>query len=333
MIRTRPVPQCPLCQHAGELRNADLNDRLFDAPGKWNLRECSNQDCRLLWLDPAPVTEDIPLAYRKYYTHTGNTNQKAQLNRTAWSGYRAMVFGAERYPATLREKILGLAFFFLPNRKAAVEYPIRQLHDLPNGRALEIGCGSGGLLQDVVGMGWQAVGIDFDAAAVTAAREKGLDVHVGDLASQSFADQSFDAVLMNHVIEHLPDPVATLKEIKRIMRPRGRLLCVTPNSRSWGSRRFANNWRGLEPPRHIQIFTRDSLRHAAKQAGISRAIVHVTVRSSIQILKESLLLESPQTDTAKVSVRIYLELIWLWEWALTKMGKDAGEELLLVAEL
>lgn len=332
MIRTRPVPHCPICNHAGELYYADLNDRLFDAPGKWSLRACTNPQCSLLWLDPAPVAEDLHLAYRKYYTHAGNANHQVSPNRAAWRGYRALVFGTARYPATLREKLLGLAFFLLPNRKVAVEYPIRQLHDLPQGRALEIGCGSGGLLQDVVGMGWQAVGIDFDAAAVASARDRGLDVRVGDLASQSFADQSFDAVLMNHVIEHLPDPVATLQEIKRILRPGGRLLCATPNGHSWGSRHFGHNWRGLEPPRHIQIFTRDALRSAAQQAGFSQTVVHVTVRSSIQILKESLLLENPQANTAKISVRLYLELIWLWEWLLTKVGMDAGEELLLVAE-
>lgn len=332
MIRTKAVAHCPICSSGGETLYADLRDRLFDTPGLWHVRRCSGPQCGMLWLDPAPVAEDIHLAYRKYYTHQDAGIADDPPARGAWRGYRAWVFGTARFPATLREKLMGLSFFLLPNRKVAVEYPIRQLHDMPNGLALEIGCGSGRLMQDVVAMGWKAIGIDFDASAVESARSKGLDARVGDLASHPFAEGSFDAVLMNHVIEHLPDAGGTLRQIMRLLRPGGRLLCVTPNGESWGHKRFVENWRGLEPPRHLQIFNRRSLHALAKSAGFERSSVRVSVRSSIQVLEESLMLEKPGINARSFPARVYLELVWFWEWVLTRLGRNAGEELLLVAE-
>jgi len=46
-----------------------VNDRLFDVPGQWNVRQCTNPDCGLLWLDPRPVEDDIGKLYRNYFTH------------------------------------------------------------------------------------------------------------------------------------------------------------------------------------------------------------------------------------------------------------------------
>src|SRR5437870_10976706 len=68
-IRTVPRPDCFLCGATGAVLHQGLTDRLFSAPGTWYLRKCSASNCELVWLDPFPITEDVPKAYETYYTH------------------------------------------------------------------------------------------------------------------------------------------------------------------------------------------------------------------------------------------------------------------------
>jgi hypothetical protein len=65
-IRSRPFPECSLCGTRGEPLYAGLTDRLFGAPGEWNLKCCSNSGCGLIWLDPMPLEDDIGKAYENY---------------------------------------------------------------------------------------------------------------------------------------------------------------------------------------------------------------------------------------------------------------------------
>ena len=327
-IRTRAVECCPQCGASGQQIHQNLSDRLFGAPGVWGSKRCSNRQCGLVWLDPMPTIEDIHLAYANYYTHENDTTRR---KRYAWQGYRSMLFGSDRFPASLGQKIAGVCFFVLPNRKPAVEYPFRQLNGLPVGRILEIGCGAGDMLQHMKLSGWQTVGIDFDGAAVMAAQAKGLEVHVGDLSMQAFPDMSFDAVMMNHVIEHLPMPLQTLLEINRILRPGGLLIGITPNAESWGHRHFSRDWLALHPPQHLQIFTQSALSNMANKAGFAQVRVTVSAMNAMEVLKGSVQLRSPEMKVNKLSTRLHLEAIWLWEWFLTLLGKRSGELLVFVA--
>ncbi len=72
---------------------------------------------------------------------------------------------------------------------------------------------------------------------------------------------------MIHVIEHLFDPIGTLKICRRLLKPGGRLLVVTPNAASLGHAAFKAAWRGLEVPRHLFLFSRESLEICLEQAG------------------------------------------------------------------
>ncbi|MBR4249601.1 MAG: class I SAM-dependent methyltransferase, partial [Verrucomicrobia bacterium] len=68
-IQTEARPFCPLCGERGEMFYSRLKDQLFGAPGEWDLCKCPAGNCGLLWLNPAPVQEDIGKAYQSYYTH------------------------------------------------------------------------------------------------------------------------------------------------------------------------------------------------------------------------------------------------------------------------
>jgi hypothetical protein len=78
-IRAFPKASCLLCGELGTVLYSGLRDRLFSAPGTWHLKQCMRSECRLAWLDPAPLPEDLGLAYKNYYTHTGSATGTSAL--------------------------------------------------------------------------------------------------------------------------------------------------------------------------------------------------------------------------------------------------------------
>jgi len=125
---------------------------------------------------------------------------------------------------------------------------------------LDIGCGSGGLLHR---LGYQnAIGIDWNAEGLRALKIQthGARVAVGDATKLPFRDRSIDVLLHQHVIEHLYDPVAAVSEWKRVLKPGGELLIVTPNAQFADPRVFADDT-------HVEIFNRSSLVNRLVEGG------------------------------------------------------------------
>jgi SAM-dependent methyltransferase len=109
-------------------------------------------------------------------------------------------------------------------------------------------------------VGWEVYGVEINEFAACVAREQHwLDVRVGTLEQAAFPDEFFDAVTLWDVLEHLHDPVASLREIRRILKLDGVLVIRVPNANSWDAALFGRYWAGLEPPRHLYVFTPNTL--------------------------------------------------------------------------
>jgi 2-polyprenyl-3-methyl-5-hydroxy-6-metoxy-1,4-benzoquinol methylase len=264
-IRTRPCPECYLCGAPGKTLYQGLRDRLFGAPGEWNLKECPNPECGLIWLDPVPVEEDIGKAYQNYYTH------KVYLRKGIKRFVHRMMNGA----------ILRITRIYKEQRRINYMY----LEEMKPGKLLEVGCGSGQFLDCMRRAGWEVEGVEIDSRAADYARKKyGVPVHIGTLESMQYPDNTFDAVTMNHVIEHVYEPVTLLQECHRVLKPGGRLVVVTPNTISYGHRRFRQYWRGLEPPRHLYVFSPVTLRRVAERAGFQDVLIWTTLANAYVII-------------------------------------------------
>lgn len=140
----------------------------------------------------------------------------------------------------------------------------------PSGRLLELGCSVGYFLN--------AARSDFDVEGVEpsawarehAQRRFGLRLHAS-LEQAGFEPGSFDVVAMIDVIEHLPDPKASLEQAARLLKPGGILYLVTPDIGSLSAAVLRSYWWGLRPA-HIYYFDGRTLGSLLQDCGFSVAL-------------------------------------------------------------
>lgn len=337
-IRVYERPRCRICGRQGAPVYHGLSDRLFGVPGEWDIYRCPNRACGLMWLNPQPVEEDIALAYANYYTHEATPpRSKPGAADPLSRGILADAYLTLRYSYNSLvqgwwHKGIGFFMYFLVARRATLDFDVMYLAHVPGGRLLEIGCGSGEFLQRMQWLGWTVEGVDFDPAAVAAARSRGLNVHEGRVEQLGYHDAGFDAIVLSHVIEHLHDVQGLLRECRRLLRPNGHLVVVTPNTRSLCCRLFGRNWRGLEPPRHLYLFTPHALALVAKQAGLHVIKLSSGIRDAAGMFRRSQALKAGKNQPAVGKfARLLGVIVFCVEWAMTLMGWSVGEEIILIA--
>jgi 2-polyprenyl-3-methyl-5-hydroxy-6-metoxy-1,4-benzoquinol methylase len=122
------------------------------------------------------------------------------------------------------------------------------------GRLLDIGCSNGAFIEAATACGWEACGIELRKSSASFARERGLDVFMQPLNELHFQDNSFDAITMWQVLEHLPDPPECMNECCRILKPGGIFAFSTPNVQSIGWRVLKSDWPAIDPGCHNHLF-------------------------------------------------------------------------------
>lgn len=124
---------------------------------------------------------------------------------------------------------------------------------ITSGRLLEIGSSTGEMLA-AASPAFEAIGVEADAQTSAAARARGLQCVNGTLFDARFPDAHFDAAVLYHVIEHLPSPVAAVRELQRIVKPGGWLVMEAPNIQTIWFRLLGPRWRQFIPD-HLFFFS------------------------------------------------------------------------------
>jgi 2-polyprenyl-3-methyl-5-hydroxy-6-metoxy-1,4-benzoquinol methylase len=262
-------PVCRLCGSGAVDPWAEGTDQKFGGAGRFSYRQC--RECRLVFLHPPLSTRQLARYYPDHVTPVVRPGEGPRMQRIRqWLKHAV---ADEWYGYAKRPGFHGSPWKRLV--RTAIGWPLRPLlAQVPpyraGGRVLDVGCGSGGYLAFLSGLGWRCDGVETGEKSRTYARTVlGLDVRNGPLESCRYPDASFDVVTLWHVIEHLPDPAGTLREIRRILKPDGQLYLRTPNVQSWEAVWFRGHWYGLDPPRHLCLFSPETLERALRESGFS----------------------------------------------------------------
>ena len=263
---------CPVCLNSVTAPALSGTDLLFETTSKlFTLDSCPA--CRCLFLNPMPGSDEIAGFYPTQYWWNSS---RPGLLKTLESIYRRIA---------LHDHISFI-------RRAAGNRA-----DL-----LDVGCGSATLAGLLKPRGVRAMGVDFSAeAAKVAAEENGVRVVVGSLADAAFQDRSFDIVTMFHVMEHVTNPREVLAEVARILRPDGKVILQVPNIDSWQFRLFGARWYGLDIPRHLIDYSKDSMINLLRDSGfVPHRVRHFNLRDNAPAFVSSLF---PSLDPVSRAVR------------------------------
>jgi 2-polyprenyl-3-methyl-5-hydroxy-6-metoxy-1,4-benzoquinol methylase len=137
------------------------------------------------------------------------------------------------------------------------------------GRVLDVGCAAGFFLRVMRDAGWEVTGLE-PSEAIRAQAQESLgkeSVHGALLGEVELAPGSFDLVTMWDVVEHIPDAVAALREVRRLLAPGGKLLIETQNVDSRAAKVLGKRWQHYKHHEHIYHFNPRTIARLVGDAG------------------------------------------------------------------
>jgi 2-polyprenyl-3-methyl-5-hydroxy-6-metoxy-1,4-benzoquinol methylase len=245
------VARCPACDGRLDLGVIESSDRLCGLPGTFSVASCElcGMGVTLPPVEEAQLASFYPTTYGTYEPlPTGVLSRvSAAVQRfQAWEGLRTT--------------------------------PMDRLAELPAGRLLDVGCGRGDFGAWLVRRNWSVTGVEPSAHACAVARSRGIDALTGTLADVELEPGTFDAAVFRHSLEHVSDPVDSLRRAREALREDGMIVVRLPNFGCWQRRRFGGRWFHLDLPRHRFHFNAEALRMVLTRAGFTR--VQITTSSS-----------------------------------------------------
>ena len=277
-VRVREAPRCPLCRNFGAILYSGLRDRYWDAPGSWSLRRCAT--CGHLWLDPQPEAGEIGKLYTSYFSH-GEAPRLPFVGDGFWEKASRGVLEALGYRGIAKgraERWIGVLVRLVPPVWDECAQVVRSVRGPVRGELFDVGCGNGSYLEVMRTLGWRVRGLEPDPVAARIARGRGFDVMERSIEEADIPQESLEVVTMDHVIEHVIDPVRVLATARGWLRDGGQLTITTPNAESRGHRKFRDVWFHLDPPRHLHLFSLRNLMACVERAGL-RTVEFGTVGS------------------------------------------------------
>jgi 2-polyprenyl-3-methyl-5-hydroxy-6-metoxy-1,4-benzoquinol methylase len=292
----RARPTCPLCARslARSVIESDFNLTGFTSR-RYRVIECRR--CRMRYVDPRPQADELARYYQEDYpahVSLGDGERLRRAQRSLGRRYRQVgklrcgllrrFLGQPLHGLRLLDMGCGNGAFLLQLLR---RYPVEAWGvDIAPHALQQLAQASRGLLVQVDWEGEASTRAQANGRAAserttrsgalpTQRRRAGRRLHlkVGSLADADLPAGYFDVVTLWHVLEHDPDPVRSLQRVKGWLRPGGLVLAEVPNSAGWIARLCGGAWLGWDLPRHLVHFSPETLRHAARLAGLERVRV------------------------------------------------------------
>ncbi len=256
--RFEPTSQCPVCGKASWAKYLSNRDRLHPerASEEHNLYRCN--ECHLVKILPEHSPEEIETFYPADYVayrppgKVKRTKLKQKLREAALAKELGYPFQATQIP--LVTWLLKGKFYYLPRY-------------VPQGRALDIGAGSGKYLNLLKEIGWDTYGLEMNEEAYATMVQQGHQGYLGMVEEAGLPESYFDFVSFSEVIEHTYRPTEALKRIHHCLKPGGCIFLSTPNMSSVFAKLMGPYWYPLDTPRHLQLFNPHNLRILLEKCG------------------------------------------------------------------
>lgn len=243
--------ECPACGGAGPFADFLAREMQFGLREEFAYRQCAA--CGTVFI--AVVPPDLARFYPSdYYSFATSAPPAPRFGFARAALARWLVGSPDPIAAAVAKALSYRRFgFFHWCRLTGVRL---------ESRILDIGCGSGGVLRRMRRFGFgHLTGIDPYAPGSVC--EPGLTVIRTDRPPSG---EVYDLVMMNHVLEHLSDPLAGLESARACLAPGGRLLVRVPIAGSFAHRKYGADWYHLDAPRHLVVPSLAGLRRLADRA-------------------------------------------------------------------
>lgn len=290
-VATETVP-CPVCGGTRFGQQFVAGDYEYKLPGEFVVAQCFH--CGLLLQNPRPPFSEIG----RYYP-------------------------AEYEPLVSEQTIDWVTRFKL----AVLLGPRLRLYRAligPAGRIVDIGCGAGRLLNALCREGdWELHGIE--PSPFCPSSNNRVHIHSGTLESAGFASDSFNLAIMNHVLEHVPEPGSTVREVLRILKPGAYFCGEVPNPQCLERFLFGKYWGGYHLPRHLTFFSPTTLQCFLQNAGFVDVSLKMNMQPSSWLVSVSNLLTARQAPPAVSGLFSDRNVFWLsvttpLAWLIAKFG-------------
>lgn len=267
---------CKICGNSDPGKTHVAREMMLGLRDEFTYFECASCGCLQLI--------DVPPDMHRYYPDNYYSYAKGHSLRAFIRGQRAAYARNGLNP-------IGALMAYLYGPDRALE-SIARLTLAKDVSILDVGCGSGGLLQNLKRAGFSNL-TGTDPFLPADIETNGIRVLKGEVFE---VDGQFDVVMLHHAFEHMSEPARVLKQVSRILRPDGVAILRTPVSDGDAWRDFGVNWHQLDAPRHLMVHTVKSMTILAEAAGLT--ISEIVYDSTLLqfIVSEEYLQGISQTD-------------------------------------
>jgi len=231
---------CPVCENE-QWRNIYQIDQ-------WTIDECIR--CKFARIDPLPEHESRSELYTEEKIVKRDTRKRSTLTKFS--------------------RFMKRSFNKLTKRDKSKIFYTKLSRYLSHGKKiLDVGCGAGAFLISA-NQRFACSGVEISQYLADKARANGdFQIHVGNFQTLDFQDEKFDGITLISIIEHLDDPLGTIKKCYSLLNPGGVLLLKTVNYSCWNRLLVRDKWTGLRPPDHVIYFSPSNLTTILKKVGFS----------------------------------------------------------------
>jgi SAM-dependent methyltransferase len=233
---------CPICKGGLFLPGAEIFDDRYGESNRYQLARCVG--CGHVATAPRLRESDLSTLYGTFYPRKNIVADDVTLEA-----------------GKVKRPFAGLVRWWNGTDNQG-QYSVRSGEVM-----LDVGCGSGTSLLEAKALGATAYGIEADPNVKAISTALGLTIHFGSLQDYPFPEHSFDLIVMNQVIEHLPEPDLALEMLRERLTSNGRMVLVFPNTSSLLRRLSGNRWINWHIPYHLHHFDRKSFERMARNCG------------------------------------------------------------------